>query len=154
MIGAMRNRNLLAVAISLATAAILFAAEPASQPAKSETKENGLQITYVAPGHAGAKDGDSVSVLYTGKLADGTVFDSSAKHGGDPIEFILGQAMVIKGWDQGVAGMQVGEKRVLLIPPSLGYGEAGAGSVIPPNATLTFEVQLVALRMPAQTAGQ
>jgi peptidylprolyl isomerase/FKBP-type peptidyl-prolyl cis-trans isomerase FkpA len=121
----------------------------AATPGKTETKSNGLKITYVAPAE-GARAGDNVSVLYAGKLQDGTEFDSSAKHGNEPIEFILGKGMVIKGWDEGLAGMQVGEKRTLVIPPSLGYGEQGAGGVIPPNATLTFEVELVGLRRPPQ----
>ena len=153
-----------AAAASLALAAVVLAADapPASQPAsapaatqagKTETKEGGLKVTYVTLG-SGAKDGDSVSVLYTGKLQDGTVFDASEKHGNEPIEFILGKGMVIKGWDQGLQGMQVGEKRTLVIPPTLGYGEQGAGGVIPPNATLTFDVQLVGLRRAAPAAGQ
>ena len=147
--------SILFVVIATA-AALVVAAEPAaSQPAggKTETKEGGLQITYVAPG-SGARDGDTVSVLYTGKLKDGTEFDSSAKHGNEPIEFILGKGMVIQGWDLGVAGMQVGEKRKLVIPPALAYKEAGAGGVIPPNATLTFDVELVALRRPASQPAQ
>jgi FKBP-type peptidyl-prolyl cis-trans isomerase len=154
-----------AAAASLALGVAVFAADPpaASQPAsapaagagltgKTETKEGGLKVTYVTAG-SGAKDGDSVSVLYTGKLQDGTVFDASEKHGNEPIEFILGNGMVIKGSDQGLQGMQVGEKRTLVIPPTLGYGEQGAGGVIPPNATLTFDVQLVGLRRTA-AAGQ
>ena len=147
------NLCLAAVALIL-TASLLVAGEPpaapattqaAATPGKVETKPNGLKITYVAPA-VGAKDGDNVSVLYAGRLQDGTEFDSSAKHGNEPIEFILGKGMVIKGWDEGIQGMQVGEKRTLVIPPSLGYGEQGAGGVIPPNATLTFEVELVGLR--------
>jgi FKBP-type peptidyl-prolyl cis-trans isomerase len=144
----------------LASTLALLAGEPpaaattkpaaaASAPGKTETKPNGLKITYVAPGE-GAKAGDNVSVLYTGKLQDGTEFDSSAKHGNEPIDFILGKSMVIKGWDEGLQGMQVGEKRTLVIPPTLGYGEQGAGGVIPPNATLTFDVELVGLRRPVQ----
>ena len=125
------------------------AATTAPAAGKTETKPNGLQVTYVAPAE-GAKNGDTVSVLYAGKLKDGTEFDSSAKHGNEPIEFILGRGMVIKGWDEGIQGMQVGEKRTLVIPPSLGYGEQGAGGVIPPNATLTFDVELVGLRRPVQ----
>jgi FKBP-type peptidyl-prolyl cis-trans isomerase len=150
-------------AASLLVAGAPPAAAPATKPAatatagaaagKTETKPNGLKITYVAPGE-GARVGDSVSVLYAGKLQDGTEFDSSAKHGNEPIEFILGKGMVIKGWDEGLQGMQVGEKRTLVIPPSLGYGEQGAGGVIPPNATLTFEVELVGLRRPPQQQGQ
>jgi len=151
----MRIRTIAASAVaSLAVTALLFAAEPASQPAssapaKTETTKSGLKIAYVKPGE-GAKDGDTVSVLYTGKLQDGTVFDASDKHGGEQIEFVLGKGMVIKGWDEGVAGMQVGEKRTLTIPPTLGYGEQGAGGVIPPNATLTFDVELLGIRRPPQ----
>src|SRR3954466_16243406 len=136
-------RSTLVAGALLIAAAMVYAAEPASQPAgKSETKPSGLKITYVAPGESGgAKDGDTVWVLYAGKLENGTEFDSSAKHGGEPMDFILGKGMVIKGWDEGVGGMQVGEKRTLVIPPTLGYGEQGAGGVIPPNATLTFDVE-------------
>ena len=144
----MASHTTLIIGAVLTAGAVLFAAEPAAAP-KEETTTSGLKITHVAPG-SGATNGDTVSVLYTGKLADGTVFDASAKHGGDPIEFQLGKGMVIKGWDEGVAGMQVGEKRVLVIPPNLGYGEKGAGGVIPPNATLTFDVQLVGLRRPPE----
>ena len=120
----------------------------ASQPTsalRTATLPSGVKITYVAPAE-GAKAGDTVSVLYTGKLENGQEFDSSAKHGGDPIEFILGKGMVIRGWDEGLQGMQVGEKRTLVIPPSMGYGDAGAGGVIPPKATLTFDVELVGLK--------
>jgi hypothetical protein len=143
----MKTNLPLIIGACLTAGAVLFAAEPATP--KEETKPSGLKVTYVTAG-SGAKDGDTVSVLYTGKLKDGTVFDASDKHGGDPIEFVLGKGMVIKGWDEGVAGMQVGEKRVLVIPPNLGYGERGAGGVIPPNATLTFDVTLVGLRRPPE----
>ncbi len=91
---------------------------------------------------AEAKAGQTVSVHYTGWLTDGTKFDSSVDRG-QPFGFPLGAGRVIKGWDEGVAGMKVGEKRRLTIPASMGYGARGAGAVIPPNATLVFEVELL-----------
>jgi len=91
-----------------------------------------------------AKAGQRVSVHYTGWLENGTKFDSS-KDRNSPFDFNLGAGMVIKGWDEGVAGMQVGGSRKLTIPSQLGYGAAGAGGVIPANATLIFEVELLAV---------
>jgi FKBP-type peptidyl-prolyl cis-trans isomerase len=94
---------------------------------------------------ATAQAGQSVVVHYTGWLTSGQKFDSSVDRN-DPFDFRLGAGQVIPGWDQGVAGMQVGGKRKLTIPPSLAYGSRGAGGVIPPNATLVFEVELLAVR--------
>jgi len=92
-----------------------------------------------------AVSGKTVSVHYTGWLMDGTKFDSS-KDRNSPFDFRLGAGQVIGGWDQGVAGMKIGGTRKLTIPPQLGYGSRGAGSVIPPNATLVFEVELLGVR--------
>lgn len=92
-----------------------------------------------------AKDGDTVSVNYIGKLTDGTEFDNSYKRG-QPIEFVLGSGQVIKGWDEGIKGMKIGEKARLTIPPSLGYGERGSPPIIPSNATLIFDVELVKIQ--------
>ncbi len=109
------------------------------------TTANGLVIEEVIVGSGDeAQAGQSVSVHYTGWLMDGTKFDSS-KDRGDPFGFPLGKGHVIAGWDEGVQGMRVGGKRKLTIPSALGYGARGAGGVIPPNATLVFEVELLAI---------
>ncbi len=105
--------------------------------------ENGLKYTIDVQGQGiEAKNGDKVLVHYTGWLMDGTKFDSS-KDRDQPFTFQLGAGRVIKGWDQGVLGMKPGEVRTLIIPADLGYGARGAGNVIPPNATLKFEVELI-----------
>ena len=86
--------------------------------------------------------GNTITVHYTGKLKDGTIFDSSVERG-TPLDFVLGIGQVIEGWDRGVEGMKIGEKRILEIPSTMAYGETGAGGVIPPNADLEFEVELI-----------
>ena len=100
-----------------------------------------IEDTKVGTG-ATAEAGKTVTVHYTGWLTDGKKFDSSVDRG-QPFKFQLGAGQVIQGWDKGVAGMKVGGKRKLTIPPSMGYGERGAGGVIPPNATLIFDVELL-----------
>lgn len=94
---------------------------------------------------ASPKKGDRVRVHYTGWLTNGSKFDSSVDRN-DPFEFVLGVGQVIKGWDEGVAQLKVGDKAKLTIPAELGYGARGAGGVIPPNATLIFEVELLGIR--------
>jgi FKBP-type peptidyl-prolyl cis-trans isomerase len=107
------------------------------------TTASGLQYKDVTVGSGTeAKEGDTVSVHYTGWLTDGTKFDSSVDRG-QPFSFPLGAGSVIPGWDEGVAGMKEGGKRILVIPSNLGYGTSGAPGVIPPNATLIFEVELL-----------
>ena len=107
--------------------------------------DSGLKYddTVIGEGATAVK-GQTVSVHYTGWLTDGEKFDSS-KDRNDPFQFQLGAGRVIRGWDEGVQGMKVGGTRRLTIPPQLGYGAAGAGGVIPPNATLVFEVELLAI---------
>lgn len=113
------------------------------------TTPSGLQYEDTVPGSgATASAGKMVRVHYTGWLYNdgqqGAKFDSSRDRG-DPFEFALGAGMVIKGWDEGVQGMQIGGQRTLIIPANLGYGARGAGGVIPPNATLKFDVELLAI---------
>lgn len=113
-----------------------------AMPAKLETTPSGLKYSIDQPGSgAQPKSGQTVKVQYTGWLTDGTKFDSSRDHG-EPLEFVVGQGQVIKGWDEGIAAMKIGEKRTLVIPPDLGYGASGSGP-IPPNATLVFKVELL-----------
>ena len=114
------------------------------QKRQVNTMENGLKIEDIVIGDgAEAKDFNKVVVNYTGTLEDGTVFDSSLKPGREPFTFTLGVGSVIKGWDLGVKSMKVGGKRKLIIPSELGYGDRGAGALIPPGATLIFEVDLL-----------
>ncbi len=110
------------------------------------TTPSGLAYEILKQGSgAGATAGQTVTVHYTGWLENGTKFDSSLDRG-TPFLFPLGGGQVIRGWDEGVAGMKPGEKRKLIIPSNLGYGSRGAGGVIPPNATLIFDVELISSR--------
>jgi len=119
---------------------------PPAPSAKAVTTASGLTYEDLQVGDgATAKAGDTVSVNYTGWLADGTKFDSSLDRG-QPTDFAIGVGQVIAGWDEGVVGMRVNGTRLLVIPPTLGYGSAGYGTSIPANAILTFEVQLVAIK--------
>jgi FKBP-type peptidyl-prolyl cis-trans isomerase len=105
--------------------------------------DSGLQYIETEAGSGKApKRGQQVSVHYIGRLENGKEFDNSVKRG-QPIEFMLGTGQVISGWDEGIGLMKVGGKATLIIPPNLGYGNQGAGGVIPPNATLIFDVELV-----------
>jgi FKBP-type peptidyl-prolyl cis-trans isomerase len=120
-------------------------ATPAVKKSKIKwiTTPSGLQYQILKHGTGAiAEVGQTVTVNYTGWLTDGTKFDSSVDRN-QPFQFALGAGQVIKGWDEGVAGMRVGEKRKLMIPPDIGYGANGAGGVIPPNATLIFDVELL-----------
>lgn len=121
-------------------------AKPAESaaPVASAEPEAKLQIEDVVVGTKGpaAKKGSAVEVHYTGRLVDGTVFDSSVERG-QPFKFILGNGTVIKGWDEGLVGMRAGGKRKLTIPPDLGYGDLGSPPTIPGHATLVFDVEML-----------
>ena len=128
---------------------IIFALNPLSGKAAEEamvTTTSGLQYVDLVVGSGReAHVGETAIVHYTGTLTDDTKFDSS-KDRNTPFSFRLGAGRVIKGWDEGVEGMKIGGIRKLVIPPQLGYGSRGAGSAVPPNATLIFEVELLDLR--------
>ena len=115
-------------------------------PKDLEKTKSGLQYKDILVGTGKeATARKEVHVHYTGELTDGRQFDSSRDRG-EPLEFSLGVGQVIAGWDEGVQGMKVGGRRILVIPPELGYGARGAGGVIPPNATLVFDVELMDVR--------
>lgn len=149
----------LIVLVLVILGALLMRGKPASAPAtKEEAKKEvnnsnnskkpmGLEIktTQEGSGDRVIKSGDTITVHYTGKLTDGTKFDSSVDRG-TPFTFQIGQGMVIQGWEQGFIGAKVGEKRILTIPSELGYGSRGAGASIPPNATLIFDVEVISIK--------
>lgn len=121
----------------------LIAQNMTNSEEKVITTDSGLQYVDLIVGEgASPKQGQAVTVHYTGTLTDGKKFDSSRDRG-KPFEFKIGISQVIKGWDEGVMSMKVGGRRKLIIPPELGYGSRGAGGVIPPNATLIFDVELL-----------
>jgi peptidylprolyl isomerase len=149
-----RAGALAALALTTALAGVLAAGLPAGAFAqdtgKAMTTQSGLQITDGAVGDgASPQSGQTCVMHYTGWLyengAKGKKFDSSVDRG-QPFEFAIGVGQVIRGWDEGVATMKVGGKRTLIIPPQLGYGARGAGGVIPPNATLIFDVELLGVK--------
>lgn len=133
------------LSIAVTAIALLLTVPMLAQGATKVTKPDGLVLEDVKVGTGTeAKTGQKVSVHYTGWLTNGTKFDSSVDRG-TPFEFNLGGGQVIKGWDEGVAGMKVGGKRKLTIPPQLGYGGRGVGK-IPPNSTLVFDVELLGVK--------
>ena len=136
--------------IPAALVALLSLAFPAVAEVNTVKTASGLEYIDTTKGSgAEALPGKSVSVHYTGWLNQngkkGAKFDSSVDRG-EPFEFPLGAGRVIKGWDEGVVGMKIGGKRTLMIPPALGYGARGAGQVIPPNSSLIFDVELLAVK--------
>jgi peptidylprolyl isomerase len=147
---AFRQARVMAFIFATAMAGPIAAGATTSAMAQSMTTASGLQITDTKVGTgASPKTGQTCVMHYTGWLYQdgkkGAKFDSSVDRG-QPFEFAIGTGQVIKGWDEGVATMKVGGKRTLIIPPQLGYGARGAAGVIPPNATLLFEVELLGVK--------
>lgn len=145
----MKQINIIITALLVATACGPTAQNPSTQLSTNQTQGNqkmGLIIEELTKGTGSeAVKGKTITVHYTGWLTDGTKFDSSLDRG-QPFTVKLGAGEVIKGWDEGFAGMRVGGKRKLTIPPELGYGSRAVGGVIPANATLIFEVELLDVR--------
>lgn len=151
-----KNKTILSIIILLVIALVFFVLIRPKEIMAPDYSENTSQISQIkkmdtvkidvlqeGTGEV-SKTGDTLSVHYTGTLEDGTKFDSSVDRG-QPFSFTLGENRVIQGWEQGMIDMKVGEKRRLTIPSSLGYGSTGAGGIIPPNATLIFEVELLGI---------
>lgn len=129
--------------VAVSTVAESYAPELGVELGSMQKTDGGMYWEVVSEGSGEvAEAGDTVRVHYTGWLPSGEKFDSSRDRG-EPFQFMLGARRVIEGWDVGVAGMKVGERRKLVIPPSMGYGAAGAGDLIPPNSTLVFDVELL-----------
>jgi peptidylprolyl isomerase len=125
---------------------VVFLAAAITQAGQTLTTPSGLKVEILKDGNGpGPQKGQSVVVHYTGTLENGKKFDSSRDRG-EPFSFVLGAGQVIPGWDEGLALMKVGSRAKLTIPPQLGYGSRGAGGVIPPNATLIFDVELVGVK--------
>ena len=143
------TRSLFIASGCAALAAMALAISPlGAAPDHTVVLAGGLKYVDLRTGTgAAAKPGDRVRVHYVGKLMDGTQFDSSRDRG-QPFDFPLGGGQVIPGWDRGVVGMRVGGLRKLIVPPDLGYGAQGAGDKIPPNATLVFTIELLAINPP------
>lgn len=154
----MKNAVILLTFLAFLSANVWAAQDQATTPAsgptagtthpkpavKMITTPSGLQYQDLVVGKGPQpKDGDTVVVNYTGRFTNGKIFDTSVGPGKKPFSFPLGRGQVIKGWDEGVASMHVGGKRKLVIPPALAYGAGGYPGVIPPNSTLTFEVELL-----------
>ncbi len=139
-----KNIMILAFVIIVPLIIWIVLAKPFGKTQTADTKELVTEDIKVGSGDE-ATEGKMVSVHYTGTLTDGSKFDSSLDRG-QPFEFMLGGGQVIKGWDLGVKGMKVGGKRKLVIPSDLGYGPMGSPPVIPPNATLVFEVELLGVK--------
>lgn len=136
---------LLSLSVAFGLGRTLVAAPP-TKVGESKTTASGLKYETVKEGTgAEAKAGQEVSVHYTGTLTDGKKFDSSRDRG-QPFRFALGAGQVIKGWDEGVAGMKIGERRKLTVPPELAYGDRAVGGVIPANSTLVFDVELLGVK--------
>jgi len=142
----MNKKSIIVLVIILIFVAVISAyyfAKPNKQASTSYIQGMKIEILKQGTGE-GAKVGDNIVVNYVGTLTDGTKFDSSVDRN-EPFPYTLGQNRVIQGWELGLLGMKTGEKRRLTIPPELGYGSRGAGSVIPPNSTLVFEIDMLSI---------